>query len=91
MLDKLNGILVKDTVIELLKSYLAGWLSVAAQKIQLGSPISQRFFLFCFFSLQQGSACACEGLPLPQDTVYNFGQTEECQAIKPCSHERGAL
>lgn len=32
MPDKLNGILVKHTVIELLQSYLAGWPSVAAQK-----------------------------------------------------------
>lgn len=35
MLDKLNGILVKDTVIELLKSYLADQVFVAAQKNSL--------------------------------------------------------
>lgn len=86
MFDKLNGFLVNYIVIELLKSCLAGWLSVAAQKIQLDSPICQSFFFPPFFPL----ACVRKTC-LPQDTAYNCGQTEKCQAIKQCSREMKAL
>lgn len=70
MLDKLNGILVRDTVIELLKSYLAGCpLHYCPQKQNSTwlLRLPEHFFSFFFFAWK--CVRVCEGLPLPHDTV----------------------
>lgn len=67
MVDKLNGILVKDTVIELLKSNLAAWLSVAAQKkLNLAHPPAKGFFLFFFLLLRSEVHVLVKDFPSPK-------------------------
>lgn len=87
MSDKLNGIPVKDTVIELLQSYLAGLLSVAAQKNSTWLTHLPKVF---FFFLSSEVHVNVKDFPSLKP-VYNFGQTEKCQAIKHLSHGRGTL